>query len=162
MSLSASNNTASDTLNVMPLVQLEAEYIESLNIKNTALIDLLKSTNGEAETQLSFNINANAAGKDLYRVILQIRLQVGTSKKDHFNLDLDYEGMFTITQASEEILPIILFVQCPHLMFPSVRHIVTIATQNSGLPPFHMQPINFMELFQQKMQEQMGNSANQS
>ncbi len=161
MSTAPSNQTSSHA-NVMPLVQLEAEYIQSLVIKNTALIDLLRATNGQADTQLSFNINANAAGKDMYRVTLHIRLVVGTSVQDQFNLDLDYEGMFTITQATEEILPIILFVQCPHLMFPSVRHIVTIATQNSGLPPFHMQPINFMELFQQKMQEQMGNSANQS
>jgi len=156
-----SNPPSSNQSNLMPSIQLDAEYIQSLVIKNESLIDLLKASNGQAETELSFNINANAAGKDIYRVLLQVRLQVGTGKNDRFTLDLDYEGSFTITQTTEEILPIILFVQCPHLLFPSVRHIVTSATQNSGLPPFHMQPINFMELFQQKMAEQMGNSANQ-
>lgn len=155
-------NPASANTNAMPIIQLEAEYIHSLVVKNETLLDFLRESNGAADTQLSININANAAAKDLYRVLLQVRIQVGKGQKEHFTLDLDYEGAFTITGANESILPIILFVQCPHLLFPSVRHIVTMVTQNSGLPPFHMQPINFMELFQQKMQEQLGNTANQT
>jgi preprotein translocase subunit SecB len=87
-----------------------------------------------------------------------VRIQVGAGKKANFTINLDYAGRFSIAQATESILPVILFVQCPHLLFPAVRHIVTSATQNSGLPPFHMQPINFMEMFQQKMKEKAANT----
>jgi preprotein translocase subunit SecB len=160
MSLTPHPESANTNATPIPSISLDAEYIQSMAIKNESLIDLLRESNGEADTQLSLNVTAHAAGKDLYRVVLHVRIQVGAGKKANFTIDLDYAGCFAITQATESILPVILFVQCPHLLFPAVRHIVTTMTQNSGLPPFHMQPINFMEMFQQKMNEKPVNTAN--
>lgn len=150
MSLAGSSPSAA----AQPTIRLDAEYIQSLTVRNTALIEMLQESEGEADTQLTLNVNAHAAGTDLYRVILQVRLQVGAGKKANFSIDLDYEGCFCVTEVNESILPIILFVQCPHLLFPAVRHIITTLTQNSGLPPFNMQPINFMDMFQEKIKEQ--------
>jgi preprotein translocase subunit SecB len=152
-------STASNSANSSPIpaIRLDAEFIQLLTVKNESLVDLLQESDGEADTQLSLNVNAHASGPDMYRVVLQVQIQVGAGKKANFSVDLDYEGLFRITEVNESILPVILFVQCPHLLFPAVRHIVTVVTQNSGLPPFHMQPINFMEMFQQKMKEQAAN-----
>ena len=140
--------------NEAPSIRVDAEYISGLSLKNPELLTLLRESNGEADTQLSLNVNAHAAGTDQYRVVLQVRLQVGAGKKANFSIDLDYEGCFCITEATESVLPVILFVECPRFLFPGVRQIITTLTQNSGLPPFHMQPINFMEMFQQKIKEQ--------
>jgi len=137
-----------------PAIRLDAEYVQSLTVRNSDLIEMLQESAGEADTQMTLNVNAHAAGTDLYRVILQVRLQVGAGKKANFSIDLDYAGCFCVTEVNESILPIILCVQCPHLLFPAVRHIITTVTQNSGLPPFNMQPINFMDMFQEKIKEQ--------
>lgn len=140
----------------VPSIRVDAEYISSLSIKNPELLTLLRESNGEVDTQLSLNVNAHAAGTDMYRVVLQVRIQVGAGKTPNFSIDLDYEGCFYISEVTESILPVILFVECPRFLFPGVRHIITTLTQNSGLPPFHMQPINFMDMFQKKMKEQSG------
>lgn len=143
----------------VPSIRVDAEYISNLRIKNPDLLTLLRDSNGEADTQLSLNVNAHAAGNDMYRIVLQVRIQVGAGKSPNFSIDLDYEGLFFVSEVTESILPVILFVECPRFLFPSVRHIVTTLTQNSGLPPFHMQPINFMDMFQKKMKEQSGKVA---
>jgi preprotein translocase subunit SecB len=143
----------------VPSIRVDAEYISSLRIKNPDLLTLLRDSNGEADTQLSLNVNAHAAGNDTYRIVLQVRIQVGAGKSPNFSIDLDYEGLFFVSEVTESILPVILFVECPRFLFPSVRHIVTTLTQSSGLPPFHMQPINFMDMFQKKIKEQSGKVA---
>lgn len=138
---------------LIPTIRLDAEYIQSLSVKNDSLVELLRESEGDADSQLFLNVNAHSQGRDSYAVTVQVRLQVGAGKKANFSIDLDYQGIFQITSANESVLPVILFVQCPYLLFPALRHLITILTQNSGLPPVHMQPINFMEMFQQKMKE---------
>jgi preprotein translocase subunit SecB len=44
-------------------------------------------------------------------------------------------------------------IECPRLLFPFVRQIVSDATRNGGFPPLYIDPIDFVALYQQKAAE---------
>ena len=59
---------------------------------------------------------------------------------------------------SEEVLAVflptlILFIECPRLLFPFARQIIAEATRNGGFPPLMLDPIDFAQMFQQKLAE---------
>jgi preprotein translocase subunit SecB len=62
------------------------------------------------------------------------------------------------------MLPL-LFIECPRMLFPFARQIVADATRNGGFPPLLIDPIDFAQMFQQRMAEenaraQVANKAN--
>ena len=48
----------------------------------------------------------------------------------------------------------VLFIECPRLLFPFARQIVADATRNGGFPPLLIDPIDFAQMFQQRMAEE--------
>ena len=53
------------------------------------------------------------------------------------------------------MLPL-LFIECPRLLFPFARQIVSDATRNGGFPPLMIDPIDFAQMFTQRMAEEQG------
>ncbi len=51
------------------------------------------------------------------------------------------------------MLPL-LFIECPRLLFPFARQIVADATRNGGFPPLMIDPIDFAQMFAQRMAEE--------
>ncbi|MGL5734384.1 MAG: protein-export chaperone SecB, partial [Beijerinckiaceae bacterium] len=43
--------------------------------------------------------------------------------------------------------------ECPRLLFPFARQIVAEAVSNGGFPPFLLNPVDFVQLYQQRVLE---------
>ena len=70
-----------------------------------------------------------------------------------FNVELLYGGVFRIEGFSQEHMLPVLFIECPRLLFPFARQIIAEATRNGGFPPLMLDPIDFAQMFQQKLAE---------
>jgi len=46
-----------------------------------------------------------------------------------------------------------LLIECPRLLFPFARNIVSDTTRDGGFPPMLLQPIDFVSLFRQRLEE---------
>jgi preprotein translocase subunit SecB len=46
-----------------------------------------------------------------------------------------------------------LLIECPRLLFPFARQIISDASRNGGFPPLLLDPIDFVGLYQQRMQQ---------
>ena len=68
-------------------------------------------------------------------------------------IEIQFAGLARIKNANEEILPLLLFIQCPYLLFPYMRMLVSVLTQESGFPPLVLHPIDFADLFRQRMEQ---------
>ena len=68
-----------------------------------------------------------------------------------FNVELVYGGVFRIEGFPQEHMLPLLFIECPRLLFPFARQIIAEATRNGGFPPLMLDPIDFAQMFQQKL-----------
>jgi len=57
----------------------------------------------------------------------------------------------------EEVLQPYLLIECPRLLFPFMRRIVSDIVSDGGLPPLMIEPIDFAALYRNKMMEAQGN-----
>ncbi len=55
------------------------------------------------------------------------------------------------------MLPV-LFIECPRLLFPFARQIIADVTRNGGFPPLMIDPIDFAQMFTQRVAEEQARS----
>lgn len=136
-----------------PSVQIALQYLKDLSIENPTPFELLGAAEGEVKTQMAVDVQATPFEDQVFEVVIFLKVEVLKEEKKSFLMEMHYAGIFHITEAKEDILPLLLFVQCPHLLFPTVRHMVRSLTQESGLPGFNLENINFLDLFKKKLED---------
>ena len=71
-----------------------------------------------------------------------------------FHTELVYGGVFRVTGFPQEHMLPLLFIECPRLLFPFARQIIADVTRNGGFPPLMIDPIDFAQMFTQRMAEE--------
>ena len=103
------------------------------------------------DVQLKVNAEKSADGKS-YIVSLVTNIQTKLGSATLFVLDLTYTGEFVINGFEQSMLDIILYIECPRILFPFVRNIIATAVNEGGFHPLYLSPVNFAELYQQQLE----------
>lgn len=144
------NGTAAKaaTLNIL------AQYVKDLSFESPGAPASLRARDKAPGININVNVTANPmSGKD-YDVNLTLSAKAMVEKDVLFNVELVYGGVFRIDGFPQEHMLPLLFIECPRLLFPFARHIIADATRNGGFPPLMLDPIDFGQMFQQKMAEE--------
>ena len=71
-----------------------------------------------------------------------------------FVLELDYCGIFHVEGVPNEQLHPFLLIECPRMLFPFLRRIVSDVTRDGGYPPLNLDNIDFMALYRSELARQ--------
>ena len=69
-----------------------------------------------------------------------------------FVLELDYGGVFQIENIPDDQLHPYLLIECPRMLFPFLRRIVSDITRDGGFPPLNLENIDFLKLYRQEIE----------
>lgn len=143
----AQGNGAQPSLNVL------AQYVKDLSFESPGAPNSLRGRDQSPAININVNVNANPLSESEFDVNLTLSAKASYESSVLFNVELVYGGVFRISGfPKEHVLPV-LFIECPRLLFPFARHIVADATRNGGFPPLMLDPIDFAQMFQQKIAE---------
>ncbi len=67
-----------------------------------------------------------------------------------FVAELAYAGVFTLSNLPDNAIEPVLLVECPRILFPFARNILSDITREGGFPPVLLQPIDFVALWQSR------------
>ena len=137
----------------MPQMKIIGQFIRDLSFEN---IMAQKPVKGQIQPdiQVQVALDGRKGGADnQYEVISKFNI---TSKnKDSedvlFALELEYGGMFQIDNIAEDQLHPFLMIECPRMLFPFVRRIVSDVTRDGGFPPLNLDNIDFVQLYRQQL-----------
>ena len=129
-----------------------AQYVRDLSFEN---ILSQKGVDGEVnpEIQVNVNIDAKKRSKDKqFEVIIKLRVDSKAKGTDNvlFVLELDYSGLFQIENVPDDQLHPFLLIECPRMLFPFLRRIVSDITRDGGFPPLNLDNIDFLKLYRQE------------
>ena len=85
---------------------------------------------------------------DKTKFILTVLLKISLSEEDApFYFHVESEGIFSFQESPDKaLIEQFSSINCPAILFPYVRETVADLTRRAGLSPFHLPPINFIEL----------------
>ena len=139
----------------MPQINVLGQYIKDLSFENpNAPGSFLKRGEKQPPLNVQINVNINPVSESDFNVELVLEVKAGEGADMLFNLELTYAGIFRVTNVAQEHLHPIVMIECPRLLFPFARQIIADATRNGGYPPLMLEPIDFAQMFQQRMAEE--------
>jgi len=136
-----------------PQLSIITQYIKDLSFENPNSPNSLLPKEKQPEINININVNANPLSETDFEVILKLEAKAGIGKEMMFNVDLTYAGIFRIVNLPPEAMSPAILIECPRLLFPFARQIISDATRNGGFPPLMIDPVDFARLYQQRMAE---------
>jgi preprotein translocase subunit SecB len=150
----ADDNNQAET----PSLNILAQYTKDLSFENPGAPRSLQARDKAPAININVNVNANPLSEADFDVILTLNAEAKDGDKIVFAAELVYGGVFRITGFPQEHMLPLLFIECPRLLFPFARQIIADVTRNGGFPPLMIDPIDFAQMFTQRMAEEQARS----
>jgi len=144
----ATGNGTQPTLNVL------TQYVKDLSFESPGAPASLRGREKAPGININVNVNANPMSQTEYDVTLALTAKATIDEEVLFNVELLYGGVFRVEGFPQEHMLPLLFIECPRLLFPFARQIIADSTRNGGFPPLMIDPIDFAQMFQQRMAEE--------
>ncbi|MBR1734282.1 MAG: protein-export chaperone SecB [Alphaproteobacteria bacterium] len=129
-----------------------AQYTKDLSFENVMPASKISSDKQpEIDAQIKVEVSETNKEHGIYDVALIVNIQAKIENKTMFILDLNYSGEFSVSGFPKELMGAILYIECPRMLFPYARNIVSQAVNEGGFPPLYLAPVNFADLYQQQL-----------
>jgi preprotein translocase subunit SecB len=141
-----------------PSIQIAAQYIKDLSFENPSMGINVR------QPQIEFAVDMQARRMQEngpYEVIMKLRVSAKQDDKTIFLLEMAYGGIFVLERVPEEAIQPLLLIECPRMMFPFVRRIVADLVSDGGLPPLMIEPIDFAQLYRNRLARAAGDAGPQ-
>ena len=151
------NGNAAQAADAAPSMSALIQYTKDFSFENPKAPRALgQQTQQGPQMSLQVNVSSTGLGEDDYETVLQLEGKAEVNGETLFAFDLSYGGVFRLQNIPQEHIHPVLVIDCARLLFPFARQIIAEAVQNGGFPPFYVPPIDFAQLFQQRLQELEG------
>lgn len=132
-------------------MQILGQYIRDLSFEN---ILAQKPVEGQVQPDVQVQVSLDARKRSVenqYDVIAKFNV---TSKNKEggealFVLELEYGGIFLVENVPDEQLHPFLLIECPRMLFPFIRRIISDISRDGGFPPLNIDNIDFISLYRQ-------------
>ena len=138
-------------------MQVLAQYIRDMSFEN---ILAQKGISGEVQPEINVQVNIDGNKRPIehqYEVIIKTKILSKTKEKGEpmFLLEVEYGGIFYVENLPDEQLHPYLMIECPRMIFPYLRRIVSDVTRDGGFPPLNLETIDFMALYRNEVQRRV-------
>lgn len=131
-----------------------AQFVRDMSFENMVAQKGLTTGDVQPDIQVAVSLDARKRPVDFqYEVITKFKV---TSKNKVNNdtlflLEVDYGGIFHVEGVADEQLHPFLLIECPRLLFPFVRRIISDVTRDGGFPPLNIDTVDFLALYRQEL-----------
>jgi len=127
-------------------MQINAQYIKDFSFENPNSPGSLQPKS-EPSVEVNVDVQAVPLSDHVYEVSLTTSITGRDETQTLFIIELVYAGVFTFQGETDDNIQPALLIDCPQLLFPFARSIISGVTQNGGFPPLLLQPVNFAQLY---------------
>lgn len=129
---------------------INAQYVKDLSFENPRAPQSLIQPAGPPEVSVNVDVKAQNLGPEVFEVVLTVNINASANNDPVFLVELAYGAVVTIRNSPEAMLPGLILVETPRLIFPFARAIIADATRDGGFPPLMLNPIDFAELLRRQ------------
>jgi len=156
-----SNQEATSSEENSPIFQLQKLYVKDISFENPNAPQIFVESQNQLNIEFSLALNNQQVDDEHWEVSLKINI-VAHDKgcdKNVFEVEVEHAGIFVLHNIPEEHVTMVLAVECPTIIFPYTRQIISQATVDGGFMPFLMEPVNFRAVYEGKLQQEASEAA---
>ena len=132
--------------------QLQKLYVKDVSFEVPNSPQVFQD-DGQVEIKLNLAQKVEKLADDVQEVVLTVTVTASLGEKTAYLVEVQQAGIFSIVGLNEQASHAAMNTLCPHTLFPYARRIITDLVADGGFPPLVLQPINFDQIYAQRMQE---------
>ncbi len=136
-------------------MQVLAQFIRDMSFENVVAQKGLQNAEVSPDIQVQVSLDARKRPtQHQYEVVTKFKIQSRNKANNNdplFHLELEYAGIFHIDGVPEEQMHPFLLIECPRMLFPFVRRIVSDVTRDGGFPALNLDTVDFLALYRQEL-----------
>jgi preprotein translocase subunit SecB len=135
-------------------MQVLAQFIRDMSFENVVAQKGRQGGEMQPDVQVQVSLDARKRPADhQFEVVTKYKVTSRNKANDEtlFLLELDYAGIFHLEGVADEQLHPFLMIECPRLLFPFVRRIISDVTRDGGLPSLNVDPVDFLTMYRQEL-----------
>lgn len=147
------NGTADQQQPTPVQMKILGQFIRDLSFEN---VMAQKGGSGDTQPNIAVQVNMDAKKRPAdkqYEVLVKLKIEANAKENNEqlFILELEYIGVFMIDGVQEDQLHPFLLIECPRMLFPFLRRIVSDVTRDGGFPPLNLDNIDFMKIYRDEI-----------
>ena len=132
--------------------QLQKLYVKDVSFEIPNAPQIFQDE-GQVEIKLNLAQKVADLAEGVHEVVLTVTVTATSGEKTAYLAEVQQAGIFAIVGLPEQGKHAALNTLCPHTLFPYARRMITDLVAEGGFPPLVLQPINFDQIYAQRMQE---------
>ena len=134
-----------------PMVNVLAQYVKDMSFENPNVPDSLRASQPKPEVAIDLRIGRQISENNTIEVSIRIKAHAMRDETTIFIAELDYAGLFQIQNVDMEQIQPLMMIECPRILFPFARKILSDITQDGGHMPIMLDIPDFAGMFRDKM-----------
>jgi preprotein translocase subunit SecB len=131
-----------------------AQFVRDMSFENMVAQKGLSAAEVQPDIQVAVSLDARKRSVD-HQFDVITKYKVTSKNKVNgdtlFLLEVDYAGVFHIEGVTDDQIHPFLLIECPRLLFPFVRRIISDVTRDGGFPPLNIDTVDFLALYRQEL-----------
>ena len=152
---------------------VKGQYIKDLSFETPGAPATLIGMGDQPHIDVNVNLRGQKLQEKFYELTMQLTVKAtGTpkvapdkssaqpgeaandgGKQTLFLVELSYAGIFEFIDIAPEQISAVLLVDCPFVLFPFARRVISDITRDGGFPPLMLDPIDFHGLYMRNQQD---------
>ena len=132
--------------------QIQKLYVKDVSFELPNAPDVFQEQ-GQADVKMSLAQRVEDLGDNLHEVVLTVTVTATIGDRTAYLAEVAQSGIFLISGFNEQTKHAVMNTLCPGTLFPYARRAISGLVADGGFPPLTLQPVNFEQLYAQRMQE---------
>jgi len=143
-----------------PVFNLQRIYVKDISFENPNSPEVFAEANKQPKVKMSLDLSHRKVNDEHWEVSIKINAETRVQETDKlvFEIEVEQAGVFFFHNIPEEHVLLLLNVDCPTIIFPYTRQIISQLSVDGGFMPFTLEPVNFNALYQAKLKEAAASS----
>ena len=142
-----------------PHIGITHQYVKDISFESPNAPESLLSGRELPRIEVNVDVNARAAQESRFEVSLRVTASANQDDTTIFVVEVIYAGLFVLQNIPPDQVQAVCLIECPRLLFPYARRVVSDLTRDGGFPPLLLDPIDFAELFRHHVAQQQAEAA---
>ena len=137
--------------NEQPIFRLQKMYVKDISFESPNAPKVFLAQKQDPKVDFDLKLKNELITENNWEVSLAITAKVldkANGDAVMFAIEIEHAGIFLLKNIPEEHMKRVLAVDCPIMLFPFTRQIVSQISLDGGFMPFLIEPINFVALYE--------------
>jgi len=140
------SDQASDT----PTFNIQKIYVKDVSFENPNAPEVFTMQDIQPNVDMNLAVENQQVDAEHWEVTLKISaiMRDQVSEKLLFEIEIEHAALFFMQNIPEDQMLVALGVDCPTILFPYTRQLISQMTVDGGFMPLLLEPVNFGAAFQ--------------